>query len=102
MKDYTATLQDNPPELIIDLYPNSGGTRTAKANRAVSRRGEGCQAGAPFGAQGKQESGAPTTGGSAAVAAGSRQPVSEDGVVDVARVVPDERSGVQPAAVEPQ
>ncbi len=24
VKDYTASLQDNPPELIIDLYPNSG------------------------------------------------------------------------------
>lgn len=33
VKDYTATLQDNPPELIIDLFPNSGLTRTAKAKR---------------------------------------------------------------------
>jgi N-acetylmuramoyl-L-alanine amidase len=95
VKDYTATLQDNPPELIIDLYPNSGVTRTAKANRAAPRHSEDCQAGA-------QGSCAPTTGGSAAVSPGSRQSASEDGVVDVARVVPDERSGVQPAAVEPQ
>jgi N-acetylmuramoyl-L-alanine amidase len=102
VKDYTATLQDNPPELIIDLYPNSGVTRTAKANRAVPRHSDDCQAGAPFGTQGKQESCAPTAGTSPAVSSGSRQPVSEDGVVDVARVVPDERSGVQPAAVEPQ
>ncbi len=33
VKDYTATLQDNPPELIIDLYPNSGAARTAKVKR---------------------------------------------------------------------
>ena len=33
VKDYTATLQDNPPELIIDLFPNSGLTRTAKVKR---------------------------------------------------------------------
>ncbi len=94
VKDYTATLQDNPPELIIDLYPNSGATRTAKAQHGA-RQSDGCRAGA-------QETCAPTTGGSPAVSPGSRQPVSEDGVVDVARVVPDERSGVQPAAVEPQ
>ena len=80
VKDYTATLQDNPPELIIDLYPNSGVTRTAKANRAAPRHSEDCQAGA-------QGSCAPTTGGGAAVSSGSRQSASEDGVVDVARVV---------------
>jgi N-acetylmuramoyl-L-alanine amidase len=104
VKDYTATLQDNPPELIIDLYPNSGATRTAsaKTSRSAPRRNEDCQAGAPFAAQDKQGSCAPTTGGSATVSPSSRQPASEDGVVDVARVVPDERSGVQPAAVEPQ
>jgi N-acetylmuramoyl-L-alanine amidase len=33
VKDYTATLQDNPPELIIDLYPNTGTTRTAGGKR---------------------------------------------------------------------
>ena len=33
VKDYTATLQDNPPELIIDLFPNAELTRTAKAKR---------------------------------------------------------------------
>jgi N-acetylmuramoyl-L-alanine amidase len=94
VKDYTATLQDNPPELIIDLYPNSGATRTAKAQHGA-RQSDGCRAGTP-------ESCTPTTGGSPAVSPGSRQSASEDGVVDVARVVPDERSGVQPAAVEPQ
>ena len=94
VKDYTATLQDNPPELIIDLYPNSGVTRTAKAQHGT-RQSDGCRAGA-------QETCAPTTGGSPAVSSGSRQSASEDGVVDVARVVPDERSGIQPAAVEPQ
>ena len=94
VKDYTATLQDNPPELIIDLYPNSGATRTAKAQHGA-RQSDGCRAGTP-------ESCPPTTGGSLAVSSGSRQSVPEDGVVDVARVVPDERSGVQPAAVEPQ
>jgi N-acetylmuramoyl-L-alanine amidase len=101
VKDYTATLQDNPPELIIDLYPNSGATRTAKAQHGA-RQTDGCRPGAPFEAQGKPESCTPATGGSPAVSSGSRQSVSEDGVVDVARVVPDERSGVQPAAVEPQ
>jgi N-acetylmuramoyl-L-alanine amidase len=94
VKDYTATLQDNPPELIIDLYPNSGATRTAKAQRGA-RQSDGCRAGTP-------DSCSPTTGGSAAASSGSRQSASEDGVVDVARIVPDERSGVQPAAVEPQ
>ena len=94
VKDYTATLQDNPPELIIDLYPNSGATRTAKAQHGA-RQTDGCRTGA-------QGSCAPTTAGSAAASPGSRQAASEDGVVDVARVVPDERSGVQPAAVEAQ
>ena len=101
VKDYTATLQDNPPELIIDLYPNSGATRTAKAQHGA-RQSDGCRAGSPFEAQGKQESCSPATGGSAAASSSSRQSASEDGVVDVARVVPDERSGVQPAAAEPQ
>lgn len=45
VKDYAATLQDNPPELIIDLFPDSG-MRTVKSNRAVPRRDEDCQAGA--------------------------------------------------------
>jgi N-acetylmuramoyl-L-alanine amidase len=94
VKDYTATLQDNPPELIIDLYPNSGATRTAKAQHGA-RQSDGCRAAT-------SESCTPTTVGSPAVSPGSRQQVSDDGVVDVARVVPDERSGVQPAAVEPQ
>jgi N-acetylmuramoyl-L-alanine amidase len=35
VKDYTATLQDNPPELIIDLYPNTGTTRTAGGKRSA-------------------------------------------------------------------
>jgi N-acetylmuramoyl-L-alanine amidase len=35
VKDYNATLQDNPPELIIDLYPNSGTTRAARTKRSA-------------------------------------------------------------------
>jgi N-acetylmuramoyl-L-alanine amidase len=35
VKDYNATLQDNPPELIIDLYPNSGTTRAARTKRGA-------------------------------------------------------------------
>jgi N-acetylmuramoyl-L-alanine amidase len=65
VKEYTASLQDNPPELIIDLFPDSGMGRTAtasaKTNRSVARRDEACQDGAPFAAQDKQESCARTT-----------------------------------------
>ncbi len=60
VKDYTATLQDNPPELLIDLFPDTG-MRTAKASRTATNRGEDCQAGAPFAAQDKQGSCAGTT-----------------------------------------
>jgi N-acetylmuramoyl-L-alanine amidase len=65
VKDYTATLQDNPPELIVDLFPDTGMGRTAaaKINRAATRRDEDCRAGAPFAAQDKQESCARTTVG---------------------------------------
>jgi N-acetylmuramoyl-L-alanine amidase len=69
VKEYTATLQDNPPELIVDLYPNSGTTRTAKVKRPSQA---------------------------------DIQSKAEGGVVDVAGVVPDERSGMQSAAVEAQ
>jgi N-acetylmuramoyl-L-alanine amidase len=93
VKDYTATLQDNPPELIIDLYPNSGATRTAK--RKNSSSDDGCQAGAPFAAQDKQESCAPTT-------AARKPQASEDGVVDVANVDRGERRTAAPVAVEPK
>jgi N-acetylmuramoyl-L-alanine amidase len=55
VKEYTASLQDNPPELIIDLFPDSG-IGAVKANRTATRRGEDCQAGA-------QESCARTTTG---------------------------------------
>jgi N-acetylmuramoyl-L-alanine amidase len=82
VKDYAATLQDNPPELIIDLYPNSG-TRTAK--KKDSSHGEGCQAGA-------QEACASTT------AVEQRRQTSEPGVVDVASVAPGDRSAAQSVA----
>jgi N-acetylmuramoyl-L-alanine amidase len=90
VKDYTATLQDNPPELIIDLFPDTG-MRTAKANRAVPRRDEDCPAGAPVAAQDKQGSCAPTTAGRTVGGSG-------DGVLDVATVAPKERTGAEHAA----
>jgi N-acetylmuramoyl-L-alanine amidase len=101
VKDYIATLQDNPPELIIDLYPNSGATRTAKARRAIPN--DGCQTGAPSETQDKQESCAPTTAGRTrtGISPSPRSKV-DDGVVDVADVVPGDRSAAQPAAVEPK
>ena len=44
VKEYNASLQDNPPALIIDLYPKSGGgSRTAKAVKnppVVDAKGE--------------------------------------------------------------
>jgi N-acetylmuramoyl-L-alanine amidase len=82
VKDYAATLQDNPPELLIDLYPNSG-MRTAK--KKDSRRGEDCQAGA-------QESCAPTT------AVEQQRQTAERGFVDVANVAPRDRSAVASVA----
>jgi N-acetylmuramoyl-L-alanine amidase len=82
VKDYAATLQDNPPELIIDLYPNSG-MRAAK--KRDSRQSEGCQA--------AQESCAPT-------AVEQRRQTAEQGVVDVASVAPGDRSAV-PSVVAP-
>jgi N-acetylmuramoyl-L-alanine amidase len=100
VKDYTATLQDNPPELIIDLYPNSGVVRTAKAQRV--RPSDGCRAGAPFEAQSKQESCAPTTDRSRLGLGGSARSTSQDGVVDVANADPGERRTAAPVAVEPK
>ena len=38
VKEYNASLQDNPPALIIDLYPKSGATRTAKGAKPVHRQ----------------------------------------------------------------
>jgi len=103
VKDYTATLQDNPPELIIDLYPNSGITRTAKAKSpAVPSDGCRAQSGArdkPFETQGKQKSCAPATELAQPAIASSSQQVAQDGVVDVASIAPSDRSGMaQPVA----
>jgi N-acetylmuramoyl-L-alanine amidase len=78
VKDYAATLQDNPPELIIDLYPNSG---MRAARKKDPRHSEGCQTGA-------QESCGPT-------AVEPRRQTAEQGVVDVASVAPGDRSAVQ-------
>ena len=86
VKDYTATLQDNPPELIIDLYPNTEDVRGPANSTRQARAGPCTQ----------------RLTGRRRYRRSSRQSASEDGVVDVARVVPDERSGIQPAAVEPQ
>ena len=99
VKDYTATLQDNPPELIIDLYPNSGITRTAKAKPpAVSS--DGCRTRA--GGRDKQESCAPTSELAQPVLSGSSPQVPQDGVVDVANVGPSEQRTAASAAVEPK
>jgi N-acetylmuramoyl-L-alanine amidase len=83
VKDYTATLQDNPPELIIDLYPSSGAGRTAKRKSASSD--EDCQTGA-------LGSCAP------AIAVERRRQTSQEGIVDVASLAPGERSGTRPVA----
>jgi N-acetylmuramoyl-L-alanine amidase len=44
VKEYNASLQDNPPALIIDLYPTSGAARTAKGKKpnvpVVDAKGE--------------------------------------------------------------
>ena len=37
VKDYTASLQDNPPELVIDLYPDRAPARTAKAKHGPTQ-----------------------------------------------------------------
>ncbi len=74
VKEYTATLQDNPPELIIDLFPNSGPTRTAQGKRASRSQVSSKKA------QSRQS--------------------SDDAVVDVANVVPDTSATAQPAPSE--
>jgi N-acetylmuramoyl-L-alanine amidase len=93
VKDYTATLQDNPPELIIDLYPNSGTTRTAKTNRGAPKRSDDCRAGS-------QESCAPTGERGRSAAAGAARQTANDGVLDVANVVSDGRSAAQPGVMD--
>jgi N-acetylmuramoyl-L-alanine amidase len=43
VKEYNASLQDNPPALIIDLYPKSGGAKAAKGTKnppVVDAKGE--------------------------------------------------------------
>ena len=88
VRDYTATLQDNPPELIIDLYPNSGAMRTAKGKSASS--GRGCQAGA-------QESCAPTRAARTETSSSGEQSAKQ-ALVDVASAEPGERSTMPPSA----
>jgi N-acetylmuramoyl-L-alanine amidase len=99
VKDYTATLQDNPPELIIDLYPNSGFTRTAKA-KSSAVPSDGCRTRAA--GRDKQESCAPTSELAQPVLSGSSPQVAQDGVVDVASVSASERRTAATAAVEPK
>jgi N-acetylmuramoyl-L-alanine amidase len=106
VKDYTATLQDNPPELIIDLYPNSGIMRMAKA-KSSPVPSDGCRTRAagrdkPFETQGKQESCAAGTELAPPAMAASSQQVAQDGVVDVASVSPSERRTAATSAVEPK
>jgi N-acetylmuramoyl-L-alanine amidase len=101
VKDYTATLQDNPPELIIDLYPNSGITRTAKAKNAPVPT-NGCRGRASFGAHDKQESCAAGTELAQPAMAASSPQVAQDGVVDVASASASERRAAATAAVEPK
>jgi N-acetylmuramoyl-L-alanine amidase len=36
VKEYNASLQDNPPALVIDLYPSSGAAKMAKAKKPVA------------------------------------------------------------------
>ena len=99
VKDYTATLQDNPPELIIDLYPNSGITRTAKA-KSSAVPSDGCRTRAA--GRDKQESCVPTSELAQPVLSGSSPQVAQDGVVDVASVSASERRTAATAAVEPK
>jgi N-acetylmuramoyl-L-alanine amidase len=94
VKDYTATLQDNPPELIIDLFPNTG-MRPAKAKSPSS--GGSCQAGAPFADQGKQESCPPATAARTETSGSSEQSAKQT-LVDVANAGPAEKPAVQPSA----
>jgi N-acetylmuramoyl-L-alanine amidase len=74
VKDYTATLQDNPPELIIDLYPNSGIARTAQGKRISASQ--------------------------LAKSAKPPRPASDEGMLDVANVVPDGRAASQPGPMD--
>jgi N-acetylmuramoyl-L-alanine amidase len=99
VKDYTATLQDNPPELIIDLYPNSGFARTAKA-KSSAVPSDGCRTRAA--GRDKQESCAHTSELAQPELSGSSAQVAQDGVVDVASVSPSERRAAATAAVEPK
>src|SRR5262249_50114410 len=39
VKDYTASLQSHPPELVIDLYRDAAATRTAKSSSGASESG---------------------------------------------------------------
>ncbi len=43
VKDYTSSLQSNPPELVIDLYAEGAPARTAKAMRAQPQAGDGAR-----------------------------------------------------------
>jgi N-acetylmuramoyl-L-alanine amidase len=99
VKDYTATLQDNPPELIIDLYPNAGFTRTAKA-KSSAVPSDGCRRRAA--GRDKQESCASPSELAQPVLSGSSPQVAQDGVVDVASVSASEQRTAATAAVEPK
>jgi N-acetylmuramoyl-L-alanine amidase len=102
VKDYTATLQDNPPELIIDLFPDAGMGRTASAsasakiNRAATRRDEDCRAGA-------QESCARTTVGrtdrSGRASTVGRAETDGNVVSTVAEASPSGAAGLPPSLV---
>ena len=91
VKDYTATLQDNPPELIIDLYPNSGTARTAKVKNSGGQ-GDGCRGRAPESCIG--------TGASQPGVTAASQRTAEDGVVDAANVDASARGTVPSTAPE--
>ncbi len=41
VRDYTSTLQSNPPELMIDLYSDNAPPRTAKSKRTPPQVGDG-------------------------------------------------------------
>jgi N-acetylmuramoyl-L-alanine amidase len=86
VKDYTATLQDNPPELIIDLYPNSGTTHTAQGTNSGGQD-DGCRGRA-------KESCARTGAGLTAAS----QRTLEDAAVDAANVDASAR-GTVPSTV---
>src|SRR6202041_1715930 len=89
VKEYTATLQDNPPELIIDLYPNSGTAHTAKGTNSGGQD-DGCR--------GREKESCARTG-AGLTAPSQRTP--EDAAVDATHVDASAR-GTVPSAVPEQ